>query len=65
MAKETAATGLIIALARKKAAKAKASGDDDYKACAKGILAAIKSGSESDLASALKSLNEVSQSHGD
>lgn len=54
-------TALIIALAKQKAAEGRPKKSDDYRTAAKGILAAIKSGSEDDLASALQAFNEVSR----
>lgn len=59
--KAAEATGLIVALAKQEAASKRPSKSDDYRTCAKGILAAIQSGSEEDLAKALQALQDVSR----
>jgi hypothetical protein len=60
--KHAPATALIVALAKKKVSESNPAKDDDLETCAKGILAAVKSGSAKDLASALRSLREVENS---
>lgn len=56
---------LITALAKKAVADGKPKRADDYRTCAKAIMAAMKSGSEDDLASALRAYSEVSRDGGD
>jgi hypothetical protein len=62
MAKNNGAHALIIALAKQKAAEKRPKKGDDLKTAAKGIMAAIRSGSEADLAEALRAFNEVDRS---
>lgn len=60
MGKAATASALIVALAKKKAA-GKLRPDEDYRTCARGILAAIKSGNEDHMVTALRALHEVSR----
>lgn len=60
MSKDDPATGLIVALAKQEAAKRGSRRSEDMRVISRGILAAIKSGSEDDLAKALQALQDVS-----
>jgi len=60
--------GRIVELAREEISKARPSGkraSSDYTACARALFAAIKSGSEADMATALEALHEVNRSSSD
>lgn len=64
MAKGKAETGaLIIALAKKRGRERQPSQGADFEKCAKGIMAAIKSGSEADLATALRAFHDVDRNN--